>query len=196
MTFLKTLKLAVCALALPVVMLSSTIAQGGAVLLYQQNYSEAISFSSTDATLLRGFYIVIANSPKSDGASNDIIIAPLETPSLSGSFSGSFIVNATAPARSAAASDVAGFDGRIAADTLRLYVGRSNSDSASLVDQFGSRDAALELVDSRFPGSNLAFVRFDVNQWEVSDSVVSYDIDISFWGQPAPEVKTVVAMDG
>jgi len=196
MTFLKTLRLAVCALVLPVVVLGSTIAQDGAVLLFQQNYNEAVSFSSTDARLLRDFYVVIANSPKSNTAGNDVIVAPLQTPSLNRSFSGSFIVDATAPARFAAASDTTGFDGRIAADTLRLYVGRSASANAPVRPETDARDSAVELVNSRFPGSSLAFVRFDVKQWEVSESVVSYDIDISFWGRPAPERKTVVAMDG
>ena len=41
------------------------------------------------------------------------------------------------------------------------------------------REAALALVDSKLPFSTLSFVRFDINEWEVLDSVVSYDIDIS-----------------
>jgi len=195
MKFLNTLRLAVCALAIPVAMLGSTVAKDGAILLYQQNYNEAVSFSSADGPLLRDFYVVIANSPKSrfSGADGGVIVAPFDTPSLSNRFSGSFIIDATAPDRSGFGSRMK-FDGKLAADTLRLYVGRSVAASDTDHRQSRSREAALAIVDSHLPGSTLAFVRFDINQWEVSESVVSYDIDISYWGQPAPGPTTVAAI--
>lgn len=196
MKILKTLRIAVCALAIPVVLLSSTAARDGAILLYEQNYNEAVSFSSADAQSLRDFYVVIANSPKSkwSGAGGATIVAPFKTQSLSHTFSGSFIVDATAPDRRKTASAVK-FDGKLAADTLRLYVGRAPTDPNDIVHELTAREAALAIVDSRIPGSSLAFVRFDINQWEVSESVVSYDIDISYWGRPAVHPTTTEGVE-
>jgi hypothetical protein len=64
MKILTALVRGVCTLGLPVVLLGSTVAEEGAILLYEQNYSEAVSFSSADAPLLRDFYVVLANSPE------------------------------------------------------------------------------------------------------------------------------------
>ena len=93
MNFLKTFRLGVVALALPIILLSSGVGQGGAVLLYKQNYSEAVSFSKADAPLLRDFYVVLGNQPGKGKSRDKIVIAPVQTPSLSGKFSGSFIVD-------------------------------------------------------------------------------------------------------
>jgi hypothetical protein len=177
-------------------MLSSTVAHDGAILLYQQNYNEAVSFSSADARSLRDFYVVIAGSARStwSGAGGRVIVAPFKTQSLSSKYSGSFVVDTTASERADVASTEK-FDGKLAADTLRLYVGRAAADRDEAVHELTAREAALAIVDSRLPGSSLSFVRFDINQWEVSDSVVSYDIDISFWGRPAPETTPVAAIE-
>jgi hypothetical protein len=195
MNFLKTFRLGVAAYALPVILLSSTVGQDGAVLLYKQNYSEAVSFSRSDAPLLRDFYVVLANSPKAKwhAISGDVVVAPFQTPSLSGRYSGSFIVDTTAPRQVRAALQPTGFDGKMAADTLRLYVGRSKSRHNNEVDQRPPREAAFALVDSRLPLSALSFVRFDIKEWEVLDSVLSYNIDVSFWGRKHARGKEVTA---
>ncbi len=196
MKFLTTLIRGVCVSALPFVLLGSTVAQEGAILLYEQNYSEAVSFSRSDGPLLRDFYVVLTNSPNSkwSGVGGDVIVAPFETPSLSERFSGSFIVDTTLPKGTAVTVKPTGFDGKMAADSLRLYVGRSK---AAGQREAGSRvrEAALALVDSKLPFSTLSFVRFDIKEWEVLDSVVSYDIDISFWGRPAAKEEAAAGLE-
>ncbi len=188
MKLLMTLVRGVCALGLPVVLLGSTVAQEGAILLYEQNYSEAVSFSSADAPLLRDFYVVLPKMPESKwNGVGGVIIAPFETPSLSERYSGSFIVDTTLPKASGVTLQPAGFDGKLAADTLRLYVGRSKATGTPKVNDSRERETALAIVDSKFPISTLSFVRFDIKEWEVLDSVVSYDIDISFWGKRGAE---------
>ncbi|UCH46439.1 MAG: hypothetical protein JSU95_09895 [Betaproteobacteria bacterium] len=197
MRFLTTRVGRVCTLGLPVVLFSSTVAQEGAVLLYEQNYSEAVSFSSADAPLLRDFYVVLSNSPETNWSdAGGVIVTPFETPSLSERYSGSFIVDTTVPKQSGVTLKPAGFDGKLAADSLRLYVGRSKTGTGPKVDDSRAREAALAIVDSKFPIRTLSFVRFDIKEWEVLDSVVSYDIDISFWGKRASEPDTADGLEG
>lgn len=197
MNFLLTLVRGVCALGLTVVLLGSTVAQEGAVLLYEQNYSEAVSFHSADAPLLRDFYVVLPKMPESNwNGSGGVIVTPFETPSLSERFSGSFIVDTTAPRESGVTLKPVGFDGKLAADTLRLYVGRSKTGTGPKIDDSRSRETALAIVDSKFPLSTLSFVRFDIKEWQVLDSVVSYDIDISFWGKRANETDSTDGLEG
>jgi len=197
MNFLKTFRLGVAALALPVVLLSSAVGQDGAVLLYKQNYSEAVSFSKTDAHLLRDFYVVLGNQPGKGKSHDQIVIAPVQTPSLSGKFSGSFFVDTATLNRSQLAVQRADSDNKKHADALRLYVGHSaRADNPASDNKMFSREAALAVVDSLLPIRTLSFVRFDVKEWEVLDSVVSYDIEISFWGKPANEPHTRKGLDG
>lgn len=198
MKLVTTLVRGVCTLGLPVVLLGSTVAEEGAILLYEQNYSEAVSFSRADAPLLRDFYVVIPNSTKTkwSGAGGGVIVTPFETPSLSERFSGSFIIDTTAPKQSGVTLKPAGFDGKLAADTMRLYVGRSKANGAPEVRNSRERETALAIVDSKFPISTLSFVRFDIKEWEVLDSVVSYDIDISFWGKRAKEPGATEEFEG
>jgi hypothetical protein len=186
MNFLKTFRLGVAALVLPVVLLSSAVGQDGAVLLYKQNYSEAVSFSKTDAPLLRDFYVVLGNQAEKGVSPHKIVITPVQTPSLSGKFSGSFIVDTATLNRSHVALQYADSEQEKHADALRLFVGHSApADSPASHNKMFPREAALAIVDSLLPIRTLSFVRFDVKEWEVLDSVVSYDIDISFWGRPA-----------
>ena len=196
MNFLKTFRLGVVALALPIVLLGSGVGQDGAVLLYKQNYSEAVSFSKTDAHSLRDFYVVLGNQPGKNKSRNKIVIAPVQTPSLSGKFSGSFIVDTATLNRSQVALQAADSSDKKHTDTLRLYVGRSAPDDGPVSHKkLFPREAALAIVDSLLPIRTLSFVRFDVKEWEVLDSVVSYDIEISFWGRPAdkaPENEATV----
>ena len=82
-------------------------------------------------------------------------------------------------------------------DALRLYVGRSApANSPASHKKMFPREAALAIVDSLLPIRTLSFVRFDVKEWEVLDSVVSYDIEISFWGKPANEQHIGKGLDG
>ena len=126
MNFLKTFRLGVAALALPIVLLSSVVGQDGAVLLYKQNYSEAVSFSKTDAPLLRDFYVVLGNQTGKDKSHDKIVIAPVQTPSLSGKYSGSFIVDTATLNRSQVALQTADSADKKHADALRLYVARGH----------------------------------------------------------------------
>lgn len=197
MNFLKTFRLGVAALALPIVLLSSVVGQDGAVLLYKQNYSEAVSFSKTDAPLLRDFYVVLGNQTGKDKSHDKIVIAPVQTPSLSGKYSGSFIVDTATLNRSQVALQTADSADKKHADALRLYVGRSApADSPASHNNMFPREAALAIVDSLLPIRTLSFVRFDVKEWEVLDSVVSYDIEISFWGRPANEPHGKKGLEG
>jgi hypothetical protein len=125
-----------------------------------------------------------------------VIVTPFETPSLSERFTGSFIVDTTAPRQSGVTLKPAGFDGKLAADSLRLYVGRSKTGTGPKIDDSRARETALAIVDSKFPISTLSFVRFDIKEWEVLDSVVSYDIDISFWGKRASEPDVAKGLEG
>lgn len=196
MNFLKTLRLGVAISALPVVLISSTIGQNGAVLLYERNYSEAVSFSRTDAPLLRDFYVVLSDPDGNSKSRGKVMIAPLPTPSLGGKFSGSFIVDTTTLDRSRIALRTAALKNN--SDTLELYVGRAGAaDNPASDNTSFSKDTILATVDSLLPIRTLSFVRFDVKEWEVLDSVVSYDIDISFWGRPAEnESENVAAVGG
>ena len=197
MNFLKTFRLGVVALALPIILLSSGVGQGGAVLLYKQNYSEAVSFSKADAPLLRDFYVVLGNQPGKGKSRDKIVIAPVQTPSLSGKFSGSFIVDTATLNRSQVALQAADTSDKKHPDALRLYVGRSApTDNPASRKKMFPREAALAIVDSLLPIRTLSFVRFDVKEWEVLDSVVSYDIEISFWGRPADDESENVATVG
>jgi len=197
MNFLKTFRLGVVALALPIVLLGSGVGQDGAVLLYKQHYSEAVSFSKTDAHSLRDFYVVLGNQPGKGKSRDKIVIAPVQTPSLSGKFSGSFIVDTATLNRSQVALQTADSSDKKHADALRLYVGRSApADSPASHKKMFPREAALAIVDSLLPIRTLSFVRFDVKEWEVLDSVVSYDIEISFWGKPDNEHRASKGLDG
>ena len=197
MNFIKTFRLGVVALALPLVLLSSAVGQRGAVLLYKQNYNEAVSFSKTDAPLLRDFYVVLGNQAGKGKSHDQVVIRPVQTPSLSGKYSGSFIVDTATLNRSQVALQSGQSSDNKHADALRLYVGRSApADSPASHKKMFPREAALAIVDSLLPIRTLSFVRFDVKEWEVLDSVVSYDIEISFWGRPADKTPEQVATAG
>ena len=193
MMFIRGVKLGVCAAVIPVAMLGSTVAQSGAVLLHQQNYNEVVSFTTDDANALRDFYVV-ANVPHWQHDSDILAVAPLATPSLNRSFSGSFIVGTVAPLRTGLSSHAAGIRETIATNGMRLYVGRTASADKSTHAKPGYSEVALPIVDSIFPTDNVVFVRFDINHWEVAESVVSYDIDVSYWGSPVQQPQKFAAI--
>ncbi len=195
MKFLMTFRLAICVQVMAVVIVGSTVAQNEAILLYEKNYNQGVGLGNIDAPSFRHFYDVIADSPQWNDASRDVIVAPFETPPLRDGFSGSFIFDAKAPDRSEFASRITDFDEQLDVEGLRLYVGLSAAPNDPAVGTFGSPETTLGILDSRLPGSTLEYLRFDINRWEVSGGVVSYDIDISYWGQPAPSPETVVTMD-
>ena len=186
MTLLKTLRLAICAQVMAVVLLGSTVAREDPILLYENNYLQGVGLSGTEAPLFRHFYHFTEKSPKRNKPAIETAVAPLETPPLRDGFSGSFIFDATAPDRSAFASRITDFEEQFDVEGLRLFVGLSAAPNISAVGAFGSSETTLGILDSRLPGSTLKFVRFDINKWQVSGGVVSYDIDISYWGRPAP----------
>jgi hypothetical protein len=197
MKFLKALIRGICPLALPVALIGSTIAQEGAVLLHQENFNEVVSLSRTDAGLLRNFYVVLDNlaDARLQGARESAVIAPFSTPSLSNYYSGSFIVNTAAPKHTEKMLMPAALaeDKQTKADTLQLYVGRANFENDRAVDDPRAPDVTLSVVGSRLPIDTLSFVRFDIKEWQVLESVVSYDIDISYWGPRSAAEQGVIA---
>ncbi len=186
MTLLKTFRLAVCFPVVAVVLFSSTVAPDKTVLLHEKNYHQNVGITSADAPLFRDFYVVIANSQRRTSSSKDVVVAPFETPPLSDGFSGSFIFDANEPSRSEFASRVTHSDRQTEADGLRLYVGLAPAPDDPFVATFDTPETTLGQLDALVPGSTLAFVRFDINEWRISGGVVSYDMNISYWGKPAP----------
>lgn len=196
MRHLRTFKLAVCVQALAVAMFGSTITQEAPVLLYETNYKQGVGLSGTDAPLFRHFYHVAPNSPrfKKASAKPDAIVAPFETPPLRDGFSGSFIFDARATQWNEFASRITDHQEQLEAEGLRLHVGLSAAPDNPVVGSFGSTETTLGIFDSPLPGSTLRFVRIDVNEWQVSDGVVTYDVNISYWGQPASDSETVAGI--
>ena len=195
MTFLKTFTLGVCVQAMAVVIAGSTVVQDEAVLLYEKNYNQGVGLGDSDAPSFQHFYDVVAKSPRRNNTGRDGLVAPFETPPLGDGFSGSFVFDTAAPDRSEFASRITDFVEQFDAEGLRLYVGLSAAPNIPAVSVFGSPETILGIHDSRLPGSTLEFVRFDINKWHVSGGVVSYDINISYWGQPAPGPDEVATVD-
>lgn len=195
MTLIKTFRLAICIPMVAVVLFSSTVAQDKTVLLHEKNYHQNVGISSDDAPFFRDFYVVIANSQRRTATSTDVIVAPFETPPLSDGFSGSFIFDANEPSRSEFASRVTHADKQTDADGLRLYVGLAPAPDDPVVATFDTPETTLGQLDALVPGSTLAFVRFDINEWRISGGVVSYDMNISYWGKPAPDAEAVTGVD-
>jgi hypothetical protein len=195
MKFLTTFRLAVCVHVLAVAMVGSTVAQDEAVLLYETNYNQGIGLRDTDAPMFRHFYNASAKSSRRNDLSPDTIVAPFETPPLSDGFSGSFVFDTNAPARSEFAARITDFQEQLDVEGLRLYVGISAKQDNPNVDAFGAPETSLGILDSRLPGSKLEFVRFDINEWQVSAGVVNYDINISYWGHPALDPENVDTKD-
>ena len=187
MKFLNTLKLVICVQVLAVAMAGSTVAQEEAVLLYQQNFNQGIAHSETDAPMFRHFYNVDTNVSKRNNKVATIAAVPFETPPLEDGFSGSFVFDTIAPDRSEFAARITDFREQLDFEGLRLYVGLSAKRDNPEADAFGAPETSLGIHDSSLPGSKLEFVRFDINEWHVSAGVVNYDINISYWGKPAPD---------
>lgn len=185
MKFLNTFRLAICVQVLAVAMAGSTVAQEEAVLLYQQNFNQGIAHSETDAPMFRHFYNFDTKASKRDNNGAKIAAVPFETPPLEDGFSGSFVFDTIAPDRSRFAARITDFKEQLDFEGLRLYVGLSAKRDNPETDAFGAPETSLGIHDSRLPGSKLEFVRFDINEWQVSAGVVNYDINISYWGQPA-----------
>ena len=197
MMLLNGLRLISCVPVLTVAVIGSTVAQEGAVLLHQQNYSETVGLGSGDAALFRQFYVAAANSPQWDHSGSNAVVAPFQTPPLRDGFSGSFILDATAPDRSEFASRIMDTYSQADENKPHLYLGLAASADEPAAAASGFPELTIGMLDAPAAGSTLAFVRFDINEWQVSEGVVSYDIDISYWGKPAaapaPE-KTIMAM--
>jgi hypothetical protein len=187
MKFLKTIRLAVCVQVLAVAMVGSTVARDEAVLLYETNYNQGIGLRDTDAPMFRHFYNASAKKSKRNNANENIVAAPFETPPLKDGFSGSFVFDMIAPDRSEFAARITDFREQLDAEGLRLYVGISSKPDDPELDAFGEPETSLGILNSRLPGSKLEFIRFDINEWQVSAGVVNYDINISYWGHPAPD---------
>jgi hypothetical protein len=198
MKHLKALRLAVSVALMTVAVIGSTVAQDGAVLLYEQNYRQLVGVSSADAPIFRHFYVAVEKSRGRKVTNRYVIVSPFETPLLRDGFSGSFFVDVTGPDRSAFASRIRDLYEQRDVKNRRIYLGLSAAPDAPAVGTFGSPKMTIGKLDLPRPGSTLSLVRFDINRWDVSDGVVSYDIKISYWGRPAPvlapDPETVVAM--
>ena len=191
MKFLSTFRLAVCVHVLAIAMVGSTVAHDGAVLLYETNYNQGIGLRDTDAPMFRHFYNANAKTSKRNNAGGNIVVAPFETPRLKDGFSGSFVFDTIAPNRSEFAARITDYQEQLDTEGLRLYVGISAKQDDPELDAFGAPETSLGILNSRLPGSKLEFVRFDINEWQVSAGVVNYDINISYWGRPAPDPENI-----
>ena len=173
----------------------STVTQEEAVLLYEKNFLKGVGFGESDAPQFRHFYHVSENSSKWNNSGGNVIVAPFETPPLRDGFSGTFIFDTVAPDRSEFASRITDFREQLDAEGLGLYVGLSGSPNEPIAGKFGSPERSLGIHDSRLPGSTLDYVRFDINKWQVSGGVVSYDVNISYWGRPSSEGMSVATAE-
>lgn len=196
MKLFRALRSAVCVSLLTVAVVGSTVSRDAAVLLHEQNYQQLVSLSDADAPFFRHFYVAVQKSPRRKISEGDIVVSPFETPPLHDGFSGTFIVDLDAPDGSGFASRLrALYERREGADP-GAYLGLAASPGDPVVATFGSPRLTIGKLDLPQPGSSLSLVRFDINQWKISDGVVSYDIRISYWGRPAPAAapETVLAM--
>ena len=189
MMILNRIGLTMSAPALAMAFFGSSVAEQGAVLLQERNFSETVSLRDADSPVVRQFYVAKANSPRWDSINrqdnNVISVAPFRTPLPGERRTGSFIVDTTAPDRSEFASRILATYDEAGTSEPDLYLGlaavNEEPDAASPMH----REVSIGQLDRPSTGSSLAFVRFDINQWEVSDGVLTYDIDVSYWGKPA-----------
>lgn len=194
MKHLKALRLTVCVALMTVAVIGSTVARDGAVLLHQQNYNQVVGVGSADAQFFRHFYVAVEKSARRTMTHRDVIVPPFETPPMRTGFSGTFVVDVTKPDKSEFASRIRDlYEQRDDANNW-LYLGLSPATDYPAVAKFGASNMPIGKLDLPGPGSNLALIRFDINRWEVSDGVVSYDINVSYWGKPVPRPETVVAL--
>ncbi len=194
---LNRLGLAICTPAMGLAVIGSTVAQDGAVLLHRQNYSETVAVGSADAQQVRHFYVSTANAPRWDRINADADVAPFRSPPLRDGFKGSFVLDATAADRSEFAARILDFQNQPELDGKRLYLGLATSSGSADGNRPIQSELTIGTLETPVDGSKLAFVRFDINEWEVSEGVVSYDIDISYWGkQVSSELtgETLMAM--
>jgi hypothetical protein len=196
---LNRLGLAVCAPSLALVVIGSTVAQDGAVMLHQQNYSETVAVGAADTPLARHFYVATANTQRWDQINAGVNSTPFQTPPLQNGFSGSFILDATATDRSEFAARIADLQSQPEQDGKRLYLGLAKASRSANGKEGIQPELTIGALDTPPDGSEIAFVRFDINEWEVSEGVVSYDIDVSYWGKHAsvvlPDETVVAAME-
>ncbi len=179
---LNRLGLAICTPLVGISVIGSTVGQDGAVLLHRQNYSETVGVGTAETPQFRHVYVATANAPRWDRINADANATPFRTPPLRSGFSGSFILDATAADRSEFAARILDFQSQPELEGKRLYLGlASSADSNSPIRS----ELTIGTLDTPVDGSKIAFVRFDINEWEVSDGVVSYDIDVSYWGKQA-----------
>ncbi|HUU72417.1 MAG TPA: hypothetical protein VMW70_07315 [Burkholderiales bacterium] len=180
--------------------IGSTVAQEGAVLLHEQNYSETVGVGDANSPVFRQFYVAAENSPRWDRISRDISVAPFQTPQPGDARSGPFILDTTAPDRSEFASRILDSHSETGNDGPRLYLGLATASDDLDMKNPVFPELSIGTLDAPVTGSTLSFVRFDINEWEITDGVLSYDIDVSYWGKPATGAmgarapKTLMAM--
>jgi len=194
---LNRLGLAICTPLVGLTVIGSTVAKDGAVLLHRQNYSETVGVGAAGTLQTRHFYVATANAPRWDRINADANATPFRTPPLPNGFSGSFILDATAGDHSEFAARVTDSQNHPELKGKRLYLGLATSSDSGDGNTPMQSELTIGALDTPADGSKLAFVRLDINEWEVSDGVVSYDIDVSFWGKQASSdlsSKTMMAM--
>jgi hypothetical protein len=191
---LNRLGLAICAPLVGLTVIGSTVAQDGVVLLHRQNYSETVGVGTATTPQVRHFYVATANAPRWDRINADADVTPFRTPPLRNGFSGSFILDATAADRSEFAARILDYQSQPEVDGKRLYLGLGTSADSADDNASIRSELTIGTLETPVDGSELAFVRFDINEWEVSDGVVSYDIDVSYWGKQALSRETMMAM--
>jgi hypothetical protein len=194
---LNRLGLAICTPLVGLAVIGSTVAQEGAILLDRQNYRETVGLGSAEMPRFSHVYVATANAPRWDRINADANVQPFRSPPLRDGFTGSFILDATAADRSEFAARILDFLNQPELDGKRLYLGLTTSPDSTEGNPPIRSEFRIATLDKPADGSKLAFVRFDINEWEVSEGVVSYDIDISYWGKQAsskPDEKTMMAM--
>ncbi len=189
--------LAVCTPLVGISMISSTVGHGGAVLLHRQNYSETVSVGIAATPQLPHVYVATANAPRWSGINGGANVESFRSPPLQDGFAGSFILDATAADRSEFAARFLDFQKHPQRVGKRLYLGLGTAPDSPDGNSPLRSEVTIGTLDTPVDDSRIAFVRFDINEWEVSDGVVSYNIDISYWGRQAStelSENTIMAM--
>lgn len=190
--------LAVCTPLVGISMIGSSVGHGGAVMLHRQNYNETVSIGIAATPQLPHVYVATANSPGWSGINGGAHVESFRSPPLKDGFAGSFVLDATAADRSEFAARILDFQKHPQRKSKRLYLGLGTAPDSTEDNNPLRSDVTIGTLDTPVDGSRIAFVRFDINEWEVSDGVVSYNIDVSYWGRQASTElaeNTMMAME-
>ncbi len=189
MALFKALRLAMCVALVAIAAIGSSVTHEGPVLLHEQNYTRVVGFNGAAAPDFRNFYVAVEKSRWRKPTDKDFIALPFETPSLSDGFSGSFLVDANESLRGGLASHFDSLARQPGSENLQLYLGFTPDAAATEAYKI-----PIGKLDLPAPGARVALIRFDIKRWHMAGGVVSYDIGVSYWGRPASDTQTVLAL--